>query len=230
MHIPFKPTLSGCFLERRNRFVALVELDGEPVHAHIATSGRLWELLVPNAKVLLEPSTSTTRRTPYSVRAVWHQGIWVSIDAQLPNRLLRQILSHNKLPPFAACQFVRSEPAYSGGRFDFLLEEQGQAVYLEVKSVTLVDAGVALFPDAPTVRGRRHLDHLAILRGEGCRCAVIFIVQREDAIYFTPNRVTDPAFAQSLRSAVAAGVEAYAYRCLVNPAGLTLTQRIPVLI
>ncbi|HZK24282.1 MAG TPA: DNA/RNA nuclease SfsA [Oscillospiraceae bacterium] len=230
LHLPFKPTEAGFFVERLNRFVALVELNGETVAAHIATSGRLTELLVPGASVLLERNNSATRRTAFSVRAVWYQQTWVSIDAQLPNKLVKQVLLAKALPPFEQCEFVRSEPVYSSGRFDFLLAEAGQAVYVEVKSVTLVIDKVALFPDAPTARGRRHLAHLADLQREGCRCAVIFIIQRGDADYFAPNRRTDLQFGQSLRQAASAGVELYAYRCRVDQAGMTLAERLPVLI
>lgn len=230
IHIPFKPTEAGRFVARLNRFVAKVEINGEEVEAHIATSGRLTELFVPGAAVLLERSNSPKRRTVFSLRAVWYHQTWVSIDAQLPNKLIKQALVTKALPPFAQCEFVRSEPVYSSGRFDFLLAEDGQAVYVEVKSVTLVEDGVALFPDAPTARGRRHLSHLADLQREGCRCAVIFIIQRGDADYFAPNQRTDLQFGQALRQAVAAGVEPYAYRCVVDNAGLTLAQRLPVLI
>ena len=172
MYIPFAPTVPGKFLEKINRFVAVVDYGGNHYHAHIATSGRLWELLVPGATVLLEKSTRATRRTAYSLRAVAHNGVWVSIDAQIPNRLLAKALKVGALLPFAQCEFIRSEPAYGGGRFDFLLADQGQPVYIEVKSVTLVNASVAYFPDAPTDRGRRHLEHLAALAGEDYRCAV----------------------------------------------------------
>jgi sugar fermentation stimulation protein A len=221
---------TGRFVKRLNRFVALVDLEGERVEAHIATSGRLAELLVPDAAVLLERSQSTRRKTAYSLRVVRYGQTWVSIDAQLPNKLIKQLLQAQALPPFAQCDFVRSEPVYRGGRFDFLLTEAGQAVYVEVKSVTLVEEKLGLFPDAPTERGRRHLLHLAGLRQEGCRCAVIFIIQRHDADYFAPNGRTDPPFAQALRQAAAAGVELYAYRCQVDKKGLTLAQRVPVLI
>ena len=229
-YIPFKPTQTAYFKERLNRFVAVVELNGEPVQAHIATSGRLGELLVPGAEVLLEASTSKTRRTPFSLRAVRYQDIWVSIDAQLPNRLMRQILVASELPPLVDCQFIRSEPSYSQGRFDFLLESAGQPVFVEVKSVTLVEGGIALFPDAPTERGRRHLNNLTVLCSEGNRCAVIFVVQRSDATACAANRQTDPAFAEALAQAVHGGVETYAYGCTVDPGGVTLKERLPVLV
>ncbi|EEG77830.1 sugar fermentation stimulation protein [Dethiobacter alkaliphilus AHT 1] len=230
IHYTFLPTVPGVFVRRLNRFVAEVEYGGQLWQAHIATSGRLGELLVPGAEVLLEKSAKKNRRTAYSLRVVRYQGVWVSIDAQIPNRLVAKGLQEGLLPPFAECEFIRSEPAYAGGRFDFLLSDAGQATYVEVKSVTLVEEKVGLFPDAPTERGRRHLQHLGELAKGGCRCAVIFVIQRDDAEAFTPNERTDPAFAGELRQAVAHGVEAFAYRCQVRPAGITLTESVPVLV
>jgi len=230
-HISFQPTQKAYFKKRLNRFVAVAELNGKSVLAHIATSGRLGELLLPGAEVLLEASTSTARRTPFSLLAVRYQDIWVSIDAQLPNRLMRQMLNANEFPPLADCRFIRSEPSYGQGRFDFLLEApDNQPVYVEVKSVALVEEAIALFPDAPTERGTRHLHHLTSLCSEGNRCVVIFIVQRSDAAACTANSRTDPAFAEALAQAVDGGVEVYAYKCDVEPSGVTLTQRLPVLL
>jgi sugar fermentation stimulation protein A len=231
MEITFQPTEPGVFVERLNRFVALVECDGNRFQAHIATSGRLWELLVPGARLLLEKSQNPKRRTPFSMRAVWHNSVWVSIDAQIPNRLIGKVLRSGELSPFAECHYVRSEPAYGGGRFDFLLaDSDGRPVYIEIKSVTLVEQRTGLFPDAPTERGRRHLKHLAtVAAGEG-RAAVIFVIQRNDADRFAPNVVTDPDFGAALRFAAVAGVETYAYRCCVEPEGITLGKRLPVMI
>ena len=229
--ITFPPTEPGVFVERLNRFVALVEIDGNRTQAHIATSGRLWELLVPGARLLLEKSKNPKRRTPYSLRAVWHNRVWVSIDAQIPNRLMGNVLRSGELSPFADCRYVRSEPAYGGGRFDFLLADNvGRPVYLEIKSVTLVEQRTGLFPDAPTERGRRHLKHLATVAADEGRAAVIFVIQRDDADWFAPNVKTDPEFGAALRFAAVAGVEVYAYRCCVEPEGITLGKRLPVMI
>jgi sugar fermentation stimulation protein A len=230
MQLDFKPTVAGCFTERLNRFVALVECSGKQVHAHIATSGRLWELLVPGATVLLEAVNDPLRKTQYNLRAVHHEGVWVSIDAQVPNKLLGKSFREGTLSPFAHCDYVRSEPAYGGGRFDFLLSDEGQPFYIEIKSVTLVENAVGLFPDAPTERGRRHLEHLGLAVGEGYRAAVIFVIQRSDAEYFAPNQRTDPAFARALRKASLAGVDVYAYRCRVRPAGIVLAERVAVMV
>ncbi len=228
--LQFKPARDGVFLSRPNRFVAVVETGGTVVKAHIATSGRLRELLVPGARLLLEEGEGRARRTPFSLKAVKHNGVWVSIDAQAPNRLLEQALRLRTLSPFAGCEFGRREPESGGGRFDFLLWERGHPVYIEVKSVTLLEKGVGLFPDAPTARGERHLRHLARLAESGLRAAVIFVIQRRDACCFAPNGDTDPRFAATLQEAAWSGVEIYAYGCLVDRSGITLNGRLPILI
>ncbi len=230
MRIKFNSTVPAVFCARPNRFVALVEVNGIMRQAHIATSGRLYELLVPGADVLLEKSNNPQRKTEYSLKAVKHGQVWVSIDAQLPNRLLEKALKKRKLPPFTGCEFIRREPAYDGGRLDFLLQEQGRDVYIEVKSVTLVESRTALFPDAPTERGTRHLQKLLLLAVSGQRAAVVFVVQREDAAAFAANHVTDSPFASALRTAVAGGVEVYAYGCRVGKAQIELLGRLPVLV
>jgi sugar fermentation stimulation protein A len=230
MLIEFKPTVPAIFAGRPNRFVALVELNGSLTQAHIATSGRLHELLVVGARVLLEKSSTPARKTQFSLRAVEHEGIWVSIDAQVPNRLVEKALVSRALPPFAGCDYLRREPAYDDGRLDFLLEEKGKYVYIEVKSVTLVEGRTALFPDAPTVRGSRHLHKLHKLAVNRQRAAVLFIVQREDAYGFAANNATDPIFAAALREAVEGGVEVYAYGCRVDAAQIELLERLPVMV
>ncbi len=232
MKLVFNSTLIGSFIERLNRFVGVVALEqeGEHVNAHIATSGRLQELLVAGAPALLEKSLQPERRTQYNLKAVMHNGGWVSIDAQAPNRLIEKALRYGALPAFSRCEFIRREPPHGSGRLDFLLMDNGRPVYIEVKSVTLMESGVALFPDAPTERGRRHLDDLSSLVKDGFRAAVIFVVQREDAGSFAPNGRTDVSFAAALLRAAAAGVEIYAYRCLVKEDGIMLGERLPVMI
>lgn len=229
MQLAFTPPIFGHFIKRLNRFVAVVEHDGLQSLAHIATSGRLREILLPAAPVLLEKSNDPARRTAFSLRAVEHNGVWISVDAQIPNKLMGKALRQNALPPFADAVFLRSEPPYGGGRFDFLLSAERKLIYIEIKSVTLVEAGVGLFPDAPTERGRRHLELLALSAIEN-RAAVIFVIQRQDAHSFSPNKKMDPAFAEALCQACLAGVEVYAYCCSVLPTSITLAQQVPVLI
>lgn len=206
--------LMARFCQRLNRFVAKVEIDGEVATAHVPTSGRLGELLLPGVLVQVRRARSQNRKTAWDLMLVRTGDVWVSLDSRLPNYLVAQLLREDKLPPFAGAIDIKPEFKFGDSRLDFAFTDgEGQRVLLEVKSVTLVEEGVALFPDAPTLRGARHLRELARAMEEGYRAAVLFIIQREDAQGFAPNRRTDPDFALALKEAKAAGVEIYAWKC-----------------
>jgi sugar fermentation stimulation protein A len=143
-------------------------------------------------------------------------GILVSADARLPNTLVEEALRERRLSPFADYDDLRPEVAYHESRLDFALVKDGQRCLIEVKSVTLVQGGLALFPDAPTKRGHRHVQELRRAVGEGERAAVIFVVQRGDARSFAPNVGADPVFAEALGWALEEGVDVYAYTCRVS--------------
>ena len=169
----------------------------------------------------------------------------VSSDSRLPPALVYEAFAKGQLGQFSRYTWAHREVTFSHSRLDMVMgnggrnvpksttpygtpSEQSGLCYLEMKSVTLVDDGVGLFPDAPTSRGVRHMDALAQAVGEGHRAAVIFVVQREDAHAFSPNDKADPLFGSALREAQAAGVEAYAYRCRVSPEEIVLAEQLPV--
>lgn len=213
---------TGRFCQRLNRFVARVEIDGEIVTAHVPTSGRLGELLLPGAEVQLRSSSNPQRKTAWDLMLVKTGETWVSLDSRLPNYLVGQLLRNEALAPFPGATDIKPEYVYGESRLDFAFTDgDGQRTLVEVKSVTLVEDGVAMFPDAPTLRGTRHLRELARAVGEGYRAAVLFIVQRDDATSFAPNHRTDPAFAGALREAEEAGVEIYAWKCKAQANTLT---------
>jgi sugar fermentation stimulation protein A len=220
--------IEGTFIRRDNRFRATVEVRGQPVWAHVPNSGRLEELFVPGRPVLLRKIDLPHRKTKYDLTLVeLDQGL-VSVDARLPNKLVHEAIAANQLPEFTGYQAVHREVAYGASRLDFMLEGGKRRCFVEVKSVTLVCAGVALFPDAPTLRGRRHVGELAQAILEGKRAAVVFVVQREDAVSFAPNDAADPAFGQTLREAARTGLEVYAYLCRVSWDKVALDRPIPV--
>ncbi|HIP87720.1 MAG TPA: DNA/RNA nuclease SfsA [Anaerolineales bacterium] len=222
-------TVEGRFVRRENRFRVTVEIGGRVESAHLPNSGRLGELLVPGRRCYLVPRPSPGRRTPYDLLLVSHAGTLVSVDARLPNPLFAEAVAEGRLAAFAGVRVIEREVRRGGSRIDFRLEGAWGARWVEVKSVTLVEDGVALFPDAPTGRGRRHLEELSALVREGQRAAVVFVVQRSDAEAFAPNSRADPAFAHMLAEAQALGVEVYAYRCRVTRRALTLLDEVPVL-
>ena len=200
------------FAARPNRFIVMARLQsGEEVRCHMADPGRLKELLLPGAELRLRPAApGTERRTGYSVvlvRAPMAPRPWVSLDTSLPNRLAVDLLRQGRVRGLGGCSSLRAEVRHGSSRFDFLLTpRRGADIFVEVKSVTLVVNGVARFPDAPTVRGTRHLQDLTAHVQAGGRSAVLFVVQRPDATAVRAQRLTDPLFADALAVARQSGV------------------------
>ena len=216
------------FLTRLNRFAALVEMAGQEVMVHIANSGRMRELLVPGRRLLLTPAAGEHRKTRFDLSLVDLGTTLVSADTRLPNGLVAEALAEGQLPQFQEYPEIRREVRYGDSRLDLLLDGPGGQCYGEVKSVTLVVDGIGLFPDAPTVRGVKHLKELSRAVAEGYRAAVVFVVQRADAVAMSPNDAADPAFGAALRAAQAAGVEIYAYNCAVSPSEISLSSPLPI--
>jgi sugar fermentation stimulation protein A len=204
--------VKATFLSRTSRFSVLAELaDGEGgegnFECHLPNPGRLKELLVPGRELLLRPASNPDRRkTKFDVFAAVADGGAVVVDSRVANQIMREAFGSGELPQFSGYELVRSEPAYGNSRLDFLLKGDGLWL-VEVKSCTLVREGIALFPDAPTKRGRRHLLELARAYEEGYRASVVFLIQREGAELFMPNDETDPDFGNALRKVAAEGVE-----------------------
>ncbi len=157
------------------------------------------------------------RKTSYDLIGVNYDGRMVSIDSRVPNKLVLEALRKGDLEDFSKYDIIRPEYDYGHGRFDFFLANEHERCLLETKSCTLVKEGVALFPDAETKRGRRHVRDLAKAKKEGYRACVLFVVQRTDADAFAPNAETDPEFAKVLRDATLRGVEVYAYKVEMSP-------------
>jgi sugar fermentation stimulation protein A len=232
--IPYPgPLLAATFIRRDNRFRAAVLVDGQPVAARIANSGRLSELFVPGQPCYVTSSPVSGRKTGFDLRLVAYAGTLVSVDAQLPNALFEEALTHGTVAlsgyESGTCCW-RREVRVGRSRIDFLLERPGGArCWVETKSVTLVEDGRALFPDAPSDRGRRHLEELAAAVAMGDQAALAFIVQRADARALAPHPMADPAFAAALRHADAVGVALCAFTCRVCPEGIELLEAIPVI-
>jgi sugar fermentation stimulation protein A len=220
--------VEGRFLQRLNRFAALIEIGGRPEMVHVANSGRMRELLYPGRRVLVRPAPGDHRKTQYDLALVDLGCTLASADARLPNTLVVEALEREALPPFRGYPKVRREATFGESRLDLLLESPSEQCYIETKSVTLVVDGVGLFPDAPTSRGVKHLRSLEKAKFEGGRAAVIFVVQRDDARAFSTNDEADPLFSRSLGEVMASGVEAYAYRCRVTEQSITLSDALPL--
>ncbi len=225
----FPPLVEGRFIRRLNRFAALVDVDRKEQLAHVPNSGRMHELLVPGYRVLLAPApASASRKTAYDLALVDTGNALSSADARLPNKLLAEAIAEDRLPQFGSYAVVRPEQVFGESRLDFLLEGPDGSCYVETKSVTLVQEGVGLFPDAPTLRGVKHLHSLMAAREAGHEAAVLFVIQRADAVAFAPHDLADPLLGTTLREAVAVGVKAWAYRCRVDERSIVLADEVPV--
>ena len=212
------------FLDRPNRFIAHVLLDEAPVVCHVKNTGRCRELLVPEAKVILNRGANPLRKTAYDLVSVYKGDRLINMDSQAPNAIAAEYLPRL----FPDLTELRREVAWGDSRFDFCGVKGGRPFYLEVKGVTLEREGRVYFPDAPTERGVKHLKELARLKQSGTDAYVLFIVQMQDVISLQANRDTDPAFADALNEARDAGVGIYAVDCLVTPESVVANESVPV--
>ena len=220
--------VEGRFLERLNRFAALVEVAGQEIQCHVANSGRMRELLVPGYRVLLKPHSGNHRKTRFDLALVDIGSGLVSADARLPNSLVAEALDLGSLSQFHGYPKVRREVTFGESRLDLLLEGSRGRCYIETKSVTLVVDGVGRFPDAPTIRGAKHMGSLVQAVAAGHRAAAIFVVQRDDATAFATNDEADSDFGVAFQKALAAGVEAFAYNCRVSEQAIDLFRWLPI--
>ena len=220
---------SARFIQRLNRFVARVELDGEITDVHVKNTGRCRELLVPGYQVYLEKAQSTLRKYAYDLVAVdkvCPDGIRrINMDSMAPNRAAGEWLSGGGL---GKLENLRPEVTVGDSRFDFAAEQDGRKVFIEVKGCTLENDGVASFPDAPTIRGLKHVRGLTHLAREGHRCVVLMVIQMKGIDRFTPNWDTHFEFGQALIDAQAAGMEIRAMDCRVAPGSVVIDAPVAV--
>ncbi|MGV7221548.1 MAG: DNA/RNA nuclease SfsA [Nitrospinales bacterium] len=222
--------VDGIFVERPNRYLARVKVDGQEVQAHVPDPGRLPGLMIPKMKVRLIHNPGPKRKTDYTLALVRHGSIWVSVYPVFANKLVGEALSENKLSFLSGYQSFSAEVKVGSSRIDFKLDFPEQSLFIEVKSVSHVESSVGKFPDAPTERGRKHLRELIELKNKGVRAGVLFVSQRNDTKSVTSNDLIDPAFGQMLREAHQAGVELYACNCKVTASSITINRQIDVVL
>ena len=229
----------GKFIERPNRFVAKVEIDGKTETVHVKNTGRCRELLQTGATVYLEDFEGRmgSRKMRYSLVAVdkvTDRGVMtVNMDSQAPNKVAHEALKEGRIPleGMGNLTLIRPETKYGDSRFDFYLEDDlGNRAFLEVKGVTLEYDGHASFPDAPTERGARHVRELASALKEGYKAYILFVIQMKPIYDIRPNEEHDPVFSEELRKAVSEGVRAVAVDCLVTPDSLRTDEEVKVII
>jgi sugar fermentation stimulation protein A len=216
-------------IDRPNRFLGRVRLDDRVIEVFIPNPGRMLELMIPGKEVFLRENIASHRKTDYDMIGFEYNDVLVSIDSNLPNRFIKRLLLSNELSFFTDYDNVIPEPRAFEGRFDFKLTGDTGSTFIEIKSCTLVENGRAIFPDAPTIRGARHVRNLvsALNLNLVNRAAIIFVIQRPDARIFSPNDLTNPKFGDALRYAHENGVEIFPLTTQVVNWDLELRRQIP---
>ncbi len=229
MRLPH-PLYPGRLIRRYQRFLADVELaDGTVVTAHCPNTGSMRGCNLPGSPVFLSESGNPARKLRYTWELVQADDCWVGLNTLLPNLLVREGIENGVIGELAGYPLIRPEVKYGeNSRIDLLLEGPAGRCYVEVKNVTLVEGGTALFPDAVTERGQKHLQELMKVVRNGHRGVIFFVVQRIDGNSVAPADAIDPVYGRLLRQAMQSGVEALAYQALVTPQEIRLDHRLPV--
>lgn len=227
----YEHVAEATFLSRLNRFIARVLVNGAEETVHVKNIGRCRELLVSGCTVYLSRSDKAGRKTKYDLVAVEKQRqgrapLRINMDSQAPNDAAGEWLPRSGL--FSDGAVIRREVKFGDSRFDFYVEDGRRKAFVEVKGVTLEENGVALFPDAPTERGVKHLRELCRAVEAGYEAYLLLVIQMKDIRLFRPNAATHPAFADSLREAAVQGVYILAMDCLVTPEGMTVDKPVTV--
>lgn len=222
----YQNIVEGTFIKRPNRFIAHVMIDGNLEICHVKNTGRCKELLIPGVTVYLERNYNTNRKTKYSLINVDKNGKLINMDSNAPNKVVHEWLKEGKL--FSDISLIRPEMKYNNSRFDFYVEHGNKKAFIEVKGVTLEEDGVVRFPDAPTMRGVKHVYELCDAKKEGYEAYVIFVIQMKNVLYFTPNIKTHKEFGDALIEASNFGVQILAYDCHVTKDFLNIVDEVEV--
>lgn len=217
--------VQGYFLTRPNRFIAHVEIHGHTEICHVKNTGRCQELLRPGCKVWLTASDNPARKTKYDLVAVQKDNRLINMDSQAPNQAAREWLEKGGLKGLT---LIKPETKFENSRFDFYFEKKRSRGFLEVKGVTLEENGIVRFPDAPTLRGVKHLHELIDCRERGFESYILLVIQMTQVKRFEPNWDTQPAFGEALLAARKAGVRILAYDCIVTPSSLTINKPVKI--
>ncbi len=227
----YKNIIKGRFIERPNRFIAKVEINGVTETVHVKNTGRCRELLTDGCTVYLEKSGNPERRTKYDLVVVEKQrggkpDLMVNMDSQIPNAVIEEWLKKGNI--FSENAVIRREVKYGDSRFDFYIEDGTRKAFLEVKGVTLENDGVAKFPDAPTERGIKHINELVKCLADGYEAYILFVVQMKEISLFMPNYETHPEFGKALREAEKAGVKIIAMDCNVTAESIEIDSQVEI--
>lgn len=210
----YKNIKKAKFINRPNRFIANIELEGKNEICHVKNTGRCKELLTDNATVFVQEFDSSSRKTKYDLISVYKGERLINMDSQVPNKVFHEWVKNSGL--FENITMIKPEYKYGNSRFDFYIETIDKKIFVEVKGVTLEENDVAMFPDAPTLRGLKHINELINSVEDGFEAYVVFIIQMKDITYFTPNNKTHREFCEALVLAKSKGVNILAFDCEVT--------------
>ncbi|WP_343208341.1 DNA/RNA nuclease SfsA [Anaerolentibacter hominis] len=217
----------GIFISRPNRFIARVEINGKEEICHVKNTGRCRELLIPGTEVYVQEALNPERKTRYDLITVRKEGTGlVNMDSQAPNQAAGEWIAAGGLAENVT--LIQPEKTFGASRMDFYLEAGGKKIWTEVKGVTLERDGLALFPDAPTLRGVKHIHELMRAASEGFEAYLLFVIQMKGPVCFAANEETHPEFAQALREAEKAGVKVIAADCIVTEDSIQIDKKIPI--
>lgn len=216
----------GVFLSRPNRFIAEISINGQIEIAHVKNTGRCKELLIPNATIFLDESANPKRKTKYDLISVYKDNKLINMDSGAPNKIIAEWILNGNL--FKNINIFKPETTYRNSRFDFYIEADNKKIFIEVKGVTLEENGIVLFPDAPTERGVKHINELCLSLEENYEAYIIFVVQMNNVLYFTPNINTHKDFGIALKRAEKLGVNILAIDCDVTIDSITARKSVDI--
>lgn len=223
----YKNIVTGKFQSRPNRFIAMVDIDGKVETCHVKNTGRCKELLLPGAEVYLEKSGNPNRKTAYDLVGVKKGKVLINMDSQAPNQAVKEWLE--KEVYFKNITYLKPECKYGNSRVDFYLETaEERKIFIEVKGVTLEEEGVARFPDAPTLRGIKHMKELEQAVQQGYEAYILFVIQMKGIKWFEPNDRTHLEFGDTLRQVAKKGVGVLAYDCSITKESMELDMPVEV--
>jgi len=220
----------GRLMKRENRFIAKVEVKGSEERVHVPNTGRLPQILFEGVKVQLRKSDNPNRKTKYSLIAAEVDGAWINMDSQLPNRLTFSSIEEGIVKEFLEIDSLKREVRFGDSRFDLYYEKGDTKGFIEVKGVTFAEDGVAMFPDAPTTRGTKHIYEMIKAVEAGYEGTIFFLIMREDCDSFSPYYDMDQEFSKALVEADEAGVQLLAYRTKYDGTTPHVYERVPVLL
>lgn len=222
----YENIIQGSFIERPNRFIAHVKINGKTEICHVKNTGRCKELLIPGVTVFLQENDNPKRKTKFSLIGVIKGDRIINIDSQIPNKAVHEWILKGNL--FKEVTLIKPEKTYNKSRFDFYVETKEKRIFIEVKGVTLEDNNVVRFPDAPTERGVKHINELCDCIKEGYEAYIIFVIQMKGASYFEPNDETHKEFGDALRRAKKLGVNIIAVDCEVKEDSIEISDYVEV--